>query len=101
MSEFNLSVISLYSELTDDQLDGIVEEIQLQFPTCGNKQMIGHLQSCGLRIHQHRVRESQRRVDPEGSVMRRLRTIHRRQYCVGSTVSVAPELCGILMDTTS
>ena len=82
MSEYNLSVGSLYFNLTDEQLDGIVQEIQYQFPTCGNRQMMGHLQSRGLRVHQHRVRESQRRIDPEGSVMRRLRTIRRRRYCV-------------------
>ena len=82
MSEFNLSVRSLYTNLTDDQLDEIVRGIQHQFPTCGNRQMLGHLQSRGLRILQHRVRESQRRIDPEGSMMRRLRTICRRQYYV-------------------
>lgn len=82
MTDFNLSIRAMYSELTDEQLDVIVEEIQRQFPTCGNKQMLGHLHSRRIRVQQHRVRESQRRVDPAGSVMRRLTTINRRRYRV-------------------
>ena len=82
MSEYELSVHALYSQLTDHELDTIVSSIQSQFPTCGNRQMQGHLLARGLRVQQHRVRESQRRVDPCGSVMRRLRTINRRQYHV-------------------
>ena len=83
MSDYNLAAVKVYySDITDEQLDKIVEEIQMQFPTCGNKQMVGHLQSRGVRVTQLRIRESQRRVDPEGSVMRRLKTINRRQYHV-------------------
>ena len=82
MSEYDLSVRELYCQITDSQLDGIVREVQNQFPTCGNRQMQGHLLARGVRVQQHRVRESQRRVDPCGSIMRRLRTINRRQYQV-------------------
>ena len=82
MTEYDLSVHALYTQLTDQQLDGIVSDIQTQFPTCGNRQMQGHLLARGLRVQQQRVRESQRCVDPSGSVMRRLRVINRRQYHV-------------------
>ncbi len=82
MEEYGISVKSQYSQVTDEQLDDIVWEIQEQFPSCGNRQMLGHLQSRGIREQQHRVWESQRRVDPFGSVMRRLRSIHRRRYHV-------------------
>ena len=44
--------------------------------------MQGHLLSRGLRVQQHRIRESQRRVDPAGSIMRQLKTIKHRQYHV-------------------
>ena len=40
----------------------------MQFPTCGNKQMVGHLQSRGVRVTQLRIRESQRRVDRDAKV---------------------------------
>ena len=55
MSDYNLAVKLYYSDITDEQLDKIVEEIQMQFPTCGNKQMVGHLQSRGVRATQLRI----------------------------------------------
>ena len=74
--------------VSDDQLDEIVAKIQQQFPLCGNRQMLGHLLARGLRVQQIRVREAQRRVDPEGSVMRRLRTINRRSYSIAAPRSL-------------
>lgn len=50
--------------------------------------MIGHLTSRGFRIQQLRVRESMRRVDPEGTIARRLFTINRRVYSVPSPLSL-------------
>jgi hypothetical protein len=82
MSEYQLSVHEFYASLTDCELDAIVGRIQTQFPTCGNRQMQGHLFAQGIRIQQHRVRESQRRIDPCGSIMRRLSVISRRKYHV-------------------
>ena len=79
MSAYELSVSNLYSTLTDQQLDGIVQDIQYQFPTC---QMMGHLLARGIRVQQFRVREAQKRIDPSGSIMRRFRTIDRRTYRV-------------------
>ena len=80
MTEYGFSVHALYSELTDQELEWVVRDIQSQFPTCGNRQMQGHLLSRGIRVQQYRVREAQRKVVPIGSVMRRLRTISRRKY---------------------
>ena len=73
-------IMHVLHQYYDEQLDEIVREIQHAFPTCGNTQMQGHLIFCRIRIQQHRIRESQRRVDPAGSVMRRLRIIGRRHY---------------------
>ena len=88
LSEYGISISAQYSTVSDDQLDEIVAEIQQQFPLCGNRQMLGHLLARGLRVQQIRVREAQRRVDPEGSVMRRLRTINRRSYSVAAPRSL-------------
>ena len=85
MAEFGVTVSSQYSQLSDEGLDQLVIDI---FPTCGNKQMLGHLRSRGYRIQQIRVRESLMRVDPEGSVMRRLITMNRRRYYVPSPLSL-------------
>ncbi len=82
MSEAGLSIRATYSQFTDDQLDEIVYSIRHQFPNCGNRQMYGHLLSQGIRVQHHRVRESQYRIDPEGSVLRRLRNLKRRTYSV-------------------
>ena len=82
MSEYGHSVRMFYSDISDSELNQIVQQIQLQLPTCGNCQMQGHLLSQGICVQQQRIRESQRQVDPAGSVMRRLRIIHRRQYHV-------------------
>ena len=64
MSEYNLSIHSTYSEMTNQELDSVIADIHLEFPLCGNKQMSGHLLSRGIRVQQHRIRESMRRVDP-------------------------------------
>lgn len=88
MSEFGLSIQAQYSDITDQELDRIVYEIQRQFPMCGNRQMLGHLLSRGYRIQQSHIRESQRRVDPDGAVIRRLHVLNRREYSVPSPRSL-------------
>ena len=75
---FELSIRAEYSLLTDAELDDIVESIHQDFPMCGNRQMQGHLLSRGYWVQQLRIREAQRRVDPDGTVMRRLRAVNRR-----------------------
>lgn len=82
MTFYGFSVQSLYTSLNDEQLDAIVSEIQVRFPTAGNRQMCGLLRLSGIRIQFHRIREAQRRVDPEGSFMRRLYSLYRPMYSV-------------------
>ena len=82
MSENNMSIRSTYSQLSDNQLEEVIADIQRLFPNCGNRQMYGHLISRGIRVQYHRVQEAQSRVDPEGSVLRRLQIIRRRCYSV-------------------
>lgn len=88
MTDYGLSVRMQYAVLTEQELDSIVSAIQEQFPMCGNRQMQGHLLSRGYRVQQVRIRESQRRVDPDGSVIRRLHVLNRRKYCVPSPLSL-------------
>ena len=88
MSEYGLSIHSTYSEMTDHELDSVVADIHREFPMCGNKQMGGHLLSRGIRVQQYRIRESMRRIDPEGTLARRLNVIHRRYYSVPSPRSL-------------
>ena len=88
MAEYGLSITAEYATLTDEELDSVVEEIRHDFLMCGNRQMQGHLLSRGYRVQQQRVREAQRRVDPEGSLMRRLRVVNRQQYQVPTPLSL-------------
>ena len=73
MSEYELSI---HSEISDSDLDVIVGDVHKEFLMFGNKQIVGHLLSHGIRIQQSRVWESMRRVDPE--VARGLNVIYRR-----------------------
>lgn len=84
MTLYDLQVNSYYSELTEEQLDGQIQDILECFPNSGYKQMLGHLRAKGLRVRIMRVRESMRRVDPIGILNRslHLRIIKRRKYSV-------------------
>ena len=88
MSEYGLSIQSTYSEMTNLELDSVIADIHWEFTMCGNKQMGGHLLSRGIRVQQHRIRESMRRIDPEGTLARRLNVIHCRCYSVPSPRSL-------------
>ena len=82
MRDYNLSIRETYSNITDASLDAIISDIQTQFPGWGNRLVYGCLVSHGIRVQFERVRESQCRTDPEGSILRRLHHIHRRRYAV-------------------
>ena len=58
MYEFGLSVTSLYSNITDQELDLFVQHIKLNFPNCGYRLMHGHLLQQGHRVSQICVRET-------------------------------------------
>ena len=88
MADYGLSITAEYATLTEEELDSVIGEIQHNFPMCGNRQMQGHLLSRGFRVQQLRIREAQRRVDPEGSLMRRLRAVNRRRYQVPAPLSL-------------
>lgn len=77
-----------YASIVDSELGDLVQEIKLYFPMCGNKQLQGHLLSHGFWVQQQRVRDSQRWVDPEGSIMRRLQAVNCRKYQIPSPRSL-------------
>ena len=47
-----------------------------------------HLRSNGFRVQQHRIREAIRRIDPVGTIARRLGSLHRRKYAVAAPRSL-------------
>ena len=88
MTKYGLTIRAMYSILSQQELDTVVCSIQQEFPLCGKRQMMGHLRAQGIRVQQNRIRESQRRIDPGGCIMRRLSTIHRRTYRVNGPLSL-------------
>ena len=70
MSEFNIFISNQYTNITDHDVDAIIIVIKQQtFPTCSSKHLQDYLLSQGYRVEQQRIRDAQRRIDPEGSVM--------------------------------
>ena len=82
MNEFGLSVRQMYTNIAPQNLQQIIGEVQSSHLYWGNRMMYGYLKSIGIRVPFHTVREIQAQTDPEGSVMRRLRFLNRRQYSV-------------------
>ena len=68
--EYEISVSSAISQLTNDQLDGLVRQIKNDFPNAGCRRVDSQLRWQGIKVSQSRVREVMQRVDPEGVAQR-------------------------------
>ena len=79
-------------------MDEIVEGIMREFPNIEYLRMTGLLQSGGYRIQQNRVRESMRRVNPDGVL---LRAPGYKLFAEDGIKSAVLLPCGILMVTTN
>ena len=90
LQEFGLSVRATYAHITEEDLDTTIDQILTTFPNTGYKRMSGYLRARGIRIQQRRIRESMRRVDPRGTLLRALEmsVIHRRVYSVPSPLAL-------------
>lgn len=71
-----------YSDISDDQLDELIREVQLNNPNIGVSMLQGHLKSLGKRVQRQRIRESVLRVNPMRALVRWRQTITRRTYWV-------------------
>ena len=80
---------SVYSTITDDELDNLLRMIISENPQTGYKRMTGYLVR-NIIIQEKRLREAMRRVDPEGVLLRslQLKAISRRKYKVKGTNSL-------------
>ena len=74
--------ITRYNELTDEELDRVVEAILARAPRSGERLIVGSLRSRGLNVKRARLRESIMRMDPISRLLRRRRCIKRRKYNV-------------------
>ena len=77
-----------YTPLSDAELDAMVSQITSLFPLCGEKSISSRLRSCGILLKRDRIRESLRRVNPSGIILRSRPALHRRTYQVPSPNSL-------------
>lgn len=69
-----------FSQISDDELDGIIKDYRLHHPSSGTSYVISHLRAQKLRVQRWRVREAIERVDGVGIRLRTRTTITRRNY---------------------
>ena len=77
-----LEITDKYTGIRDNELDNFNREILEESPNMRKKILQGALQSRGIRIRRRHLRSSIERVDPNGIVLRRLQSLHRRKYQV-------------------
>ena len=84
LKDYGLSVTQTYSTISATELDKITQQLVSEFPNCGYRRMTGFLWARGIHVQQIRVRESMKRSDPEGVLLRSLQLtpISRRVYNV-------------------
>nr|XP_029131653.1 uncharacterized protein LOC114918130 [Labrus bergylta] len=84
MRSNGLRVSDTYSSVSDRELDAVIAEIHINHRNTGYRMMGSFLRARGLRVQIPRVRDSLRRVDPDGTELRAManRTLRRRQYSV-------------------
>uniref|UniRef100_A0A3Q3A582 Integrase catalytic domain-containing protein n=1 Tax=Kryptolebias marmoratus TaxID=37003 RepID=A0A3Q3A582_KRYMA len=87
MAESNLSVRMSYSNISDEDLQKLVQNFIMECPDSGIKTVLGYLNSVGIRSS---VMETMRVVDPVGTICHGLgiNVIHRRVYSVSSPLSL-------------
>ena len=77
-----------WSVISDQDLRGIVREVQGITPGIGQARMRGALRARGLHVQRRRARECLRELDPIGTVLRWRQVIQRRKYNVRSANSL-------------
>ena len=82
LAYFNLSVRARYCNLSDNELDDLIQALQREHPNLGYRMMRSLLLTNGITVQELRVRQSLRRVDPAGVAYRWARSVHRRAYRV-------------------
>lgn len=84
----HFSMQTNWANITEDEIDILVQNIYSITPNVGERYMIGALRNQGIRVQRRLIRESISRVDPIGKAYRRARAIVRRQYSVHSPNSL-------------
>ncbi|XP_071826976.1 uncharacterized protein [Apostichopus japonicus] len=80
--EYNLRNKDVQSAVHDAELDEMVKAAVGKNPSYGEKMVAGLLASKNVHVQRDRIRQSIRRVDPDGVDTRKRVALHRRQYSV-------------------
>ena len=62
----NILIRATLTDIFDADLDGVLRNIQADFPNAGYRRMQCQLNLRGIKVSQSRVRESMQRTDPDG-----------------------------------
>ena len=82
LAEYNISVSSRWSCLTDDQLDDIVSQVQQNFANAGYRRIDSQLHAQDIRVSKERIRECMQRLDPVRVAWRWLALTSWKKYSV-------------------
>ena len=82
LQEFGISATQLFTLIDDQTLDRTIEDILRSFPSSGYWWMTGYLLRQGIRVQQVHIRESVRRVDPEGVLLMVVSTYFKPQWII-------------------
>ena len=74
--------LSSYTDISDADLDSLVQSIQHDFPNAGLVILQGRLQSMGVQVQRARIRQSVARSDPIRRKVRWHQVLTRRSYSV-------------------
>ena len=80
LEEEGISLSTTFSNISDMDLDRVIQTIKADHPNDGERLIIGHLTRQNLILPRTRVRASIHRVDHEGTLQRRSVTVRRRTY---------------------
>ena len=81
-AEYSISCVADIRSVDDNCLKQEIFLIKENFPTCGERMVIGCLRSKGILVTRHRVREILRELDPVSLLLRWTSTTLRRKYSV-------------------
>lgn len=77
-----------YSEISDDELDSLLSQIQREHPNCGQQLLCGFLKDKGVIVQRHRLGESIARTDPIRRHVRWHQVVSRCTYSVQGSNSL-------------
>ena len=74
--------IKRFTDISDDELDSILQELQRNHPNCGQQLLQGYLRQRSITVQRRRLRESVARTDPIRRHVRWHQVVTRRTYSV-------------------